>query len=80
MICGDFNFCTIIEKNSAFVKILNFMGFEDRVQAATHIKGGHIDHVYFRSPRQNLSIEVMLYSPYYPTKDHDAICSTVLRT
>ena len=80
MICGDFNFCSIIEKKSVFIKTLNAIGFEERVQVATHIKGGHIDHVYFRSPRQNLSLEVMLYSPYYPTKDHDAICSTVLRT
>ena len=80
MICGDFNFCTVQEKNSSFVKVLNDMGFEERVQVATHIKGGHIDHVYFRSPRQNLSLEVLLYSPYYPTKDHDAICSTIRRT
>ena len=80
MICGDFNFCTNLEKNSHFVKALNVLGFEERVQVATHIKGGHIDHVYFRSPIKNLSLEVMLYSPYYPTKDHDAICSTLRRT
>ena len=80
LICGDFNFCTVIEKESAFVKALNNMGFEEKVEVATHIKGGHLDHVYFRSPRQNLSLKVLLYSPYYPTKDHDAICSTIRRT
>ena len=80
MICGDFNFCTNLEKDSHFVKVLNVLGFEERVQVATHIKDGHIDHVYFRSPSKNLSLEAMLYSPYYPTKDHDAICSTLRRT
>ena len=80
MICGDFNFCTAIVKKSAFVKTLNNMGFEEKVKEATHIKGGNLDHVYFRSPRQNLSLKALLYSPYYPTKDHDAICSTIRRT
>ena len=76
-ICGDFNFCSVKELNSSFIKSLNLMGFEEKVKVATHIKGGHIDHVYFHSPNQRSSLDCMLYSPYYPTKDHDAICSTV---
>ena len=77
VLCGDFNFCSAKEKNCSFVKTLNFMGFEEKVKVATHIKGGHIDHVYFFCPSKKLSLDAMLYSPYYPTKDHDAICSTV---
>ena len=53
------------------------MGFEEKVKVATHLKGGHIDHVYFYCPNKKFSLDAMLYSPYYPTKDHDAICSTV---
>ena len=77
IICGDFNICYKKEKNATFINALSKMGFEEMVKKATHIKGGHIDHVYFYSPHKQHCLEAMLYSPYYPTKDHDAICSTV---
>jgi exonuclease III len=77
VLCGDFNLCSAKEKNGSFSKTLKNMGFEEKVKVATHIKGGHIDHVYFYCPNKKLSLDAMLYSPYYPTKDHDAICSTV---
>ena len=77
VLCGDFNFCSAKEKNCPFSRTLKNMGFEERVKVATHIKGGHIDHVYFFCPNKKFSLDAMLYSPYYPTKDHDAICSTV---
>ena len=78
IICGDFNICSIKERNTTLINALRKMGFEEKVKKATHIKGGHIDHVYFHSPHKKYSLEAMLYSPYYPTKDHDAICSTVI--
>ena len=77
VLCGDFNFCSAKEKNCSFLRTLNNMGFEEKVKVATHLKGGHIDHVYFYCSNKKFSLDAMLYSPYYPTKDHDAICSTV---
>jgi hypothetical protein len=43
------------------------------VREATHIEGGHIDHVYLRTD-ESMSATVEIYSPYYTAKDHDAIC------
>ena len=77
MICGDFNICLQEKKNKGFLEAFEQLGFEEMVKQATHFKGGHIDHVYFFSPHKQHCLEAMLYSPYYPTKDHDAICSTV---
>jgi hypothetical protein len=45
---------------------------------ATHIKGRHIDHFYFK-PGNNIgeNLSIHRYSPYY--SDHDAICATLRR-
>ena len=40
---------------------------------ATHINGGHIDHVYLKT-EESMNASVELYSPYYTAKDHDALC------
>ena len=77
IVCGDFNLCLVDEGNRDFVLAMQKMGFEEKVQRATHIKGGHIDHVYFHGSNSQLDLDAMLYSPYYPIKDHDAICSTL---
>ena len=77
MICGDFNLCSLEERSKPFLESLESIGFEEKVQKATHIKGGHIDHVYFKDPGHNFNLDVKLYSPYYPIMDHDAICSTI---
>ena len=49
-------------------------GFQQLVKEATHIRGGHINHAYFRdtSSRSFEAPVVERYSPYY--SDHDAIC------
>ena len=65
------------KKNCSFSKTLDKIGFEVKVKVATYIIRGHIVHVYFYCPNKKLSLDAMLYSPYYPTKDHDAIGSTV---
>ena len=77
MICGDFNLCSLEERSKTFLESLKSIGFEEKVQKATHIKGGNIDHVYFKDPSHNFDLDMMLYSPYYPIMDHDAICSTI---
>ena len=80
IICGDFNLCSLEERSKPFLESLNSIGFEEKVQKATHIKGGHIDHLYFKDPSHNFNLDMMLYSPYYPIMDHDAICSTITKS
>ena len=53
------------------------LGFEQKVSDVTHIKGGLIDHVYYRGAGVSYNAEVSLYSPYYTALDHDALCVTL---
>ena len=71
LICGDFNMCLIDNKNSRTTKYLILNCFKQLVKEATHIDGGHIDHVYLRS--EGLLSTVQMYSPYYTAKDHEAL-------
>ena len=74
IICGDFNLCFVNEKNNELTKKLWESGFTQLVNRATHLKGGHIDHVYSNHDRNQLEVDVMMYSPYYTSHDHDALC------
>ena len=76
IVCGDFNLCLLTHRNNRVTQFLESNGFVQLMQEATHIKGGHIDHMYFKAGQnvcQNPSI--LRYSPYY--SDHDAICLTI---
>ena len=43
---------------------------------ATHMKGGHIDQLYFKPGNKPVEApSIYRYSPYY--FDHDAICATI---
>ena len=48
LICGDFNFCSLEDKSTEVIEALGQIGFEEYAKCASHIKGGHIDHMYFR--------------------------------
>ena len=72
-VCGDFNMCYIDNRNNSSTTFLLQNNFKQLVREATHIDGGHIDHVYLRS-EESLQAELELYSPYYTAKDHDALC------
>ena len=37
----------------------------------------NMDHVYYRGLNRQIYLDVMLYSPYYPIMDHDALCATL---
>jgi hypothetical protein len=41
---------------------------------ASHLAGGHIDHVYTNCQED---ADVALYSPYYCAKDHDALLTVM---
>ena len=47
VLCGDFNYC-LVEDGNLVTEFLEKIGFTEYANCATHIKGGHIDHMYFR--------------------------------
>ena len=76
IVCGDFNICYLSNRNNRVTQFLEANEFFQLVNNSTHIKGGHIDHFYFK-PGKNIreNPSIFRYSPYY--SDHDAICATI---
>ena len=79
IICGDFNLCFVTERQNMITKLLEECGFTQLVNRATHLKGGCIDHVYSNHDSKILDVDVQMYSPYYTSLDHDALCITIRR-
>ena len=75
LITGDFNVCFIENLSCSLIQGLLNLGFDQLVHEPTHIRGRHIDHVYFRDPTEKLRPRVTRYSPYY--SDHDGICIVI---
>ena len=76
VIAGDFNICFNTQRYNRISKFLEKNGFIQLVTEATHIKGRHIDHFYFKQGRKiGNDPSILRYSPYY--SDHDAICVTL---
>ena len=75
IITGDFNICYIENFSNRMTQGLLSMGFDQLVHEPTHIRGRHIDQVYFLDPSERLRPIVDRYSPYY--SDHDGICVTI---
>ena len=76
LLTGDFNICMLHHGNNRMSKGLIKSGFKQMVKEATHIRGGHIDHVYWLDEHgvwKNPQLE--LYCPYY--SDHDASLITL---
>ena len=80
IVCGDFNLCYLENRSNEVTRMLEQDGFSQLVQEATHFKGGLIDHVYSNHNSAQFKVEVSLYSPYYLSKDHDAICVSIIRS
>ena len=76
LVCGDFNRCYIDNKNNKATQFLEEKKFQQLVNQATHIDGGHIDNVYFKSEEISKT-NIRLYSPYYTAKDHDALLISI---
>ena len=72
VITGDFNICSRIKWNNSVTTHLKSLGCKQYQLGATHIQGGHIDHLYIKhdGPR-SVKVEADRYSPYY--SDHDGI-------
>ena len=76
VITGDFNLCYTDQKNNKVSQYLLNSGFTQLVNEPTHIKGRHLDHLYFRPGKTPVNTPTIYrYSPYY--SDHDAICATI---
>ena len=75
IISGDFNICYMENFSNRMTQGLLSMGFDQLVHEPTHIRGRHIDQVYFLDPKDRLKPIVDRYSPYY--SDHDGICITI---
>ena len=78
LITGDFNICMMNHQKNRMSKGLEMKGFRQMIREATHIRGGHIDHVYWKD---EIGVwkdpQLQLYSPYY--SDHDASLITLLK-
>ena len=78
LITGDFNICMLNHEKNRLSKGLSQNGFVQMIKEATHIRGGHIDHVYWKDEYavwKDLNLE--LYCPYY--SDHDASLITLTK-
>ena len=78
LITGDFNICMLNHKKNRMSKGLAQNGFVQMIKEATHIRGGHIDHVYWKDEHsvwKDPNLE--LYCPYY--SDHDASLITLIK-
>ena len=76
LVCGDFNMCYVENRKNRTTTFLLNSGFKQQVEEATHIDGGHIDHAYLRT-EDKIQVHTHVYSPYYTSKDHDAICLSI---
>ena len=74
IITGDFNICFMENFSNRMTQGLLSLGFNQLVHEPTHIRGRHIDHVYYLDPSNRLNPILDRYSPYY--SDHDGICIT----
>ena len=75
VITGDFNICFMENFNNRMIQGLLTLGFNQLVHEPTHMRGRHIDHVYFLDQSGSLKPILDRYSPYY--SDHDGICITI---
>ena len=78
LITGDFNICMLNHGKNRMSKGLMENSFSQMVRNATHIRGGHIDHVYWKDEDQVWKTPILeMYCPYY--SDHDASLITLIK-
>ena len=63
IITGDFNACFMENFSNRMIQGLLGLGFDQLVHEPTHIRGRHIDHVYFLDPNGRLKPIIERYSP-----------------
>ena len=75
IVTGDFNICSTRNPDHRVFQELKNLGFRQMVTEATHVSGSKIDHVWLRD--LGCESDVKVYSPYYTSKDHDALLTSV---
>ena len=78
VITGDFNICYIENFSNRMIQGLIGMGFDQLVHEPTHIRGRHIDHIYYMDQNNEFQPIIDRYSPYY--SDHDGNCIAIKKT
>ena len=76
IITEDFNICFIENFSNRMVQGLLRLGFDQLVHEPTHIRGRHIDHIYYLDHINKFKPIIDRYSPYY--SDHDGICIALM--
>ena len=77
VVCGDINVCLKKEATNKLTVELESIGFAQLNEEATHIGGGHIDHMYVTREATGRATHER-YTPFY--SDHDALCLTIAET
>ena len=78
IICGDLNMCFLTKRDNEVTKLLEGLGFKQLIREASHLLGGHIDHVYSNLHLcSRFKVDIQMYSPYYTSQDHDAFFITI---
>merc|ERR1712208_160832 len=78
VITGNFNICLRKYKNNVLMTALTNMGFKQIQNEASQIKGGNIDHAYWRDPVGEWNEPILeRYSPYF--SDHDGFLITLTK-
>ena len=79
LIVGDMNICYQEQRENGNIQYLETNRFKQIVTGATHLQGGHIDHVYINDYQSQFkSVDVEMYSPYYTCRDHDGLLTTLI--
>ena len=69
----------LLHRNNRMSQGLEKSSFSQLVQDATQIRGGLIDHAYWKdTTRVWNKPDIERYSPYY--SDHDGICTTLTKS
>ena len=77
VICGDMNLCFVTKRQNPVTNLLEGLGFNQLIKEASHLQGGHIDHVYSNADPNIFEVDVRMHSPYYTSRDHDGFCITI---
>ena len=72
-VAGDMNIDNA--KDDSLAAEMSSLGFRSMVNAATYVKGSHLDHAYFRDTEEIWQITVERFSPFYT--DHDMIAAVL---
>ena len=73
LVIGDMNVCNKKMPTNELRKFLEDKDFKQVINKATHIEGGHLNHVYIKNMGNYVETpDIVIIPKYY--SDHDAIC------